>query len=221
MVTTQVVKAVPAHYRLHVGDRRAILVAASTRHADAFAAGLGALGIASKAISANLQPQRPNAKPPSAAWSPAPCGSCAAATSPARGWDVPDLAAVIVLRPTKSLAPYLQQVGRRLRPAPGMQELIVLDHAGNSLVHRLPNAPRHSNRWSTASPPGGALTEVNSTVAARQQAMASRPVSELIHEARTIDDLAAIKRARCFKSGWVWQQWHAIERRRRLGASAS
>jgi superfamily II DNA or RNA helicase len=35
------------------------------------------------------------------------------------GLDVPSVIAAILLRPTKSLALYLQQVGRALRPAPG------------------------------------------------------------------------------------------------------
>ena len=35
------------------------------------------------------------------------------------GLDVPDVLAVILLRPTQSLALYLQQVGRALRPVPG------------------------------------------------------------------------------------------------------
>lgn len=58
------------------------------------------------------------------------------------GLDVPAVGAVILLRPTQSLALYLQQVGRGLRPAPGKTRLIVLDHAGNALRHGLPDAPR-------------------------------------------------------------------------------
>ena len=46
------------------------------------------------------------------------------------GVDVPVLAGCILLRRTKSLALYLQQVGRALRPYPGKSEAIILDHAG-------------------------------------------------------------------------------------------
>ena len=46
------------------------------------------------------------------------------------GVDVPVLAGCILLRRTKSLALYLQQVGRALRPYPGKKEAIILDHAG-------------------------------------------------------------------------------------------
>lgn len=61
------------------------------------------------------------------------------------GVDVPAIEAVALLRPTKSLALYLQQVGRALRPAPGKDYAVVLDHAGNCRRHGLPDDERE---WS-------------------------------------------------------------------------
>jgi superfamily II DNA or RNA helicase len=61
------------------------------------------------------------------------------------GVDVPAIGASILLRPTQSLGLYLQQVGRTLRPAPGKERAIILDHAGNCLRHGLPDTPR---QWS-------------------------------------------------------------------------
>lgn len=61
------------------------------------------------------------------------------------GFDVPAIEAVILLRPTKSLSLYLQQVGRALRPMHGKKEAIILDHAGNSIQHGLPDDERE---WS-------------------------------------------------------------------------
>ena len=58
------------------------------------------------------------------------------------GFDVPHLDGVILLRPTKSLALYLQMVGRALRPSPGKKEAIILDHVGNHERHQLPDEPR-------------------------------------------------------------------------------
>lgn len=58
------------------------------------------------------------------------------------GVDVPAIGAAILLRPTQSLGLYLQQVGRALRPGPGKCRAIILDHAGNSLRHGLPDDPR-------------------------------------------------------------------------------
>jgi len=57
------------------------------------------------------------------------------------GFDVPAVEAAILLRPTQSLALYLQQVGRALRPQPG-KTAVILDHAGNVLRHGLPDDDR-------------------------------------------------------------------------------
>lgn len=51
------------------------------------------------------------------------------------GFDLPAVEVAILLRPTKSLSLYLQQVGRAVRPSAGKTATIVLDHAGNTAVH--------------------------------------------------------------------------------------
>ena len=56
------------------------------------------------------------------------------------GLDVPGVVATILLRPTRSLALYLQMIGRALRP--GKPRAFVLDHAGNVYRHGLPTAAR-------------------------------------------------------------------------------
>lgn len=61
------------------------------------------------------------------------------------GFDLPAIEVAILLRPTQSLALYLQQVGRALRPYPGKPYALILDHAGNALRHGLPDDER---QWS-------------------------------------------------------------------------
>jgi DNA repair protein RadD len=51
------------------------------------------------------------------------------------GFDLPAIEVAILLRPTKSLSMYLQQVGRAIRPNPGKDKTIVLDHCGNTAMH--------------------------------------------------------------------------------------
>lgn len=51
------------------------------------------------------------------------------------GMDVPGIVGCILLRRTLSLSLYLQQTGRALRPAPGKDHAIILDHAGNYKIH--------------------------------------------------------------------------------------
>lgn len=55
------------------------------------------------------------------------------------GFDIPEIEAVILMRPTQSLAIYLQQIGRCLRPFHGKEFAYVLDHAGNVLRHGFPD----------------------------------------------------------------------------------
>lgn len=58
------------------------------------------------------------------------------------GYDCPALETVMLLRPTMSLAMYLQQVGRALRPADGKAYATILDHVGNSDFHGDPDIDR-------------------------------------------------------------------------------
>jgi DNA repair protein RadD len=53
------------------------------------------------------------------------------------GVDIPGCHVGIFLRPTASLGLYLQQCGRILRPSPGKEFAILLDHCGNSQRHGL------------------------------------------------------------------------------------
>lgn len=53
------------------------------------------------------------------------------------GWDLPQLRCIILARPTRSFGLFLQIIGRGLRPAPGKEHCIILDHAGATLQHGL------------------------------------------------------------------------------------
>ncbi len=75
------------------------------------------------------------------------------------GFDLPDAACVLLTRPTMSLALYLQMVGRGLRPKLGQDngDCVILDLAGNSLRHGLPEEDREwSLRARGEQPPGDA-----------------------------------------------------------------
>lgn len=54
------------------------------------------------------------------------------------GFDVPAIECVQLARPTKSLALYLQMVGRGLRPVEGKGECVILDHVNTVFEHGLP-----------------------------------------------------------------------------------
>jgi DNA repair protein RadD len=57
------------------------------------------------------------------------------------GWDQPDVACIVLARPTKSMGLYRQMIGRVLRPAPGKEYALVLDHAGATWQHGLVEEP--------------------------------------------------------------------------------
>jgi superfamily II DNA or RNA helicase len=61
------------------------------------------------------------------------------------GVDVPVVSGAILLRPTQSLAMFLQQIGRALRPKPDGSSAVILDHVGN--VHRF-GMPDSDRDWS-------------------------------------------------------------------------
>lgn len=58
------------------------------------------------------------------------------------GWDLPSLGGVVFLRLSKSLAFFLQAIGRGARMAPGKTEFDVHDFGGNVFVHGHPYADR-------------------------------------------------------------------------------
>lgn len=79
----------------------------------------------------------------------------------AEGFDLPSVEAVQCVRPTQSLTFWLQMVGRSLRPHPGKDHAVIIDHTENWIVHGTPDRPRHwslepvsldTGRWNVACP---------------------------------------------------------------------
>lgn len=66
--------------------------------------------------------------------------SCAALL--AEGWDQPSIRTMILARPTKSLIRYIQMAGRILRPFPGKDKALLLDHSGTVLRLGFPTQDR-------------------------------------------------------------------------------
>lgn len=128
------------------------------------------------------------------------------------GLDIPGIEAVQILRPTKSVSLYLQQIGRALRPASGKDYAIILDHTKNWITHGLPDDERE---WSldgavkrkarklerTAS---GEVREVREIVHHREATLTEikRGVVNPSLVAR-LQDLFAIQKSRGYKAAWV------------------
>ena len=71
------------------------------------------------------------------------------------GFDLPDASCVMITRPTKSLALYLQMVGRGLRPKDDGGDCLILDLAGNAEEHGLPEDYREWSLAARGNPPVG------------------------------------------------------------------
>jgi superfamily II DNA or RNA helicase len=131
------------HYQRLAPGRRAIVFAASVAHSEHLAEAFRAAGIPAVHVDgATDRDTRRQAVEDFAA------GRVAVLCNVelfGEGFDVPAVEAVILARPTQSLALHLQQVGRALRVAEGKAEALILDHVGNLARHGLPDDPRE---WS-------------------------------------------------------------------------
>lgn len=129
-----------AHYRRLCPGKRAVAFAVSIEHSQHIAASFNEAGIPAEHVDGGTDPaERDNAvKRFERGDTLVLCN----AELFGEGFDVPAIEAAILLRPTQSLSLYLQQVGRALRPSPGKAQAIILDHAGNSARHGLPDDER-------------------------------------------------------------------------------
>jgi DNA repair protein RadD len=74
------------------------------------------------------------------------------------GWDCPQVDLVILCRPTKSPALFVQMIGRGSRPAPGKRDVLILDMVNNFREHGDPAAPEV--RWRRGGAEGEAPVKV-------------------------------------------------------------
>lgn len=128
------------HYRKLCNGEPAVVFCASVAHANHVAEQYRAAGYRAKAVDGNMpDSERKNAIEGLGDGSLQVLTSCDIISE---GTDIPVISAAILLRPTQSLGLYLQQVGRALRPAPGKDRAIILDHVGNVLRHGMPDEDR-------------------------------------------------------------------------------
>lgn len=130
-------------YADHCAGRPALLFAINVRHARSIAEEFAAAGIASEVLTGTDKANEVTRK---LAWLRAG-GLVIAVDKVSAGFDLPDLAAILSLRPTKSAQLWVQQLGRVARAAPDKAAGLVLDHADNTLRLGTLTEPRD---WRTA-----------------------------------------------------------------------
>lgn len=126
-----------AHYGTRARGRLAILAAVGIEHSKHLAAAFRAAGI--PAAHADATTDREERK--RVLSMPAPGVICQVDIC-GKGWDRPEVSAVIDCRPTQSLARWLQFVGRGVRPFEFKETCVLLDHSGNVIRFGMPDAAR-------------------------------------------------------------------------------
>ena len=95
------------------------------------------------------------------------------------GWDEPLVDTIILASPTRSLARYLQRIGRGMRPAEGKTEVLIVDLVGSLYMHGPPEdivgwelEPERPDR---KRPPGGGLVKRRGLCPICKQEMTANP----------------------------------------------
>jgi DNA repair protein RadD len=129
-----IVGAIPEHYRKHANGLPAVLYGAGVEHAKMCRDAFAEAGIVAEHVDASTP-----ANERAAIIERLRSGQTQVVTNCGiltEGWDFPDLACVILARPTLSRGLHRQMVGRVMRP--GKHPPVVLDHAGNVHAHGWP-----------------------------------------------------------------------------------
>lgn len=135
-ITGDVVK----HYRKHLNGTPTVAFCVSVAHAQHVAEVFRAQGFTAASVDGKMGKQERKAIIDD--FSAGRLSVLTSADLISEGFDVPGIYGAILLRPTKSLALYLQQVGRALRPCEGKPAATILDHVGNCERHGLPDDDR-------------------------------------------------------------------------------
>jgi superfamily II DNA or RNA helicase len=134
---------VVSHYQRLAGGSRAVVFCVSISHAIHVADQFNEAGIPASHVDGSMD--KAKRRRILSAFRDGSIRILSSADLISEGFDLPAIETAILLRPTKSLGLYLQQVGRALRPAPGKQNAIILDHVQNTVRHGLPDIHR---QWS-------------------------------------------------------------------------
>jgi len=128
------------HYRKHADQKRAVAFCVTLAHAQSVCAKFNAAGVRSEIIDGTME--REARRSLVNRFKSGETTLMVSVDVVSEGFDLPAIECVISLRKTKSLSLWIQQTGRGLRKLEGKKEAIILDHAGNSLMHGLPDDPR-------------------------------------------------------------------------------
>ncbi|MGH9291923.1 MAG: DEAD/DEAH box helicase [Acidimicrobiales bacterium] len=111
-----------------LSERRSVVFGASVPHAKALARAYRKAGLRTGAVFGDMAPSDRTAT--LSAWRSGRLDLVANFGVLTEGYDLPELSAVVVARPTLSPGLYVQMIGRGLRPARGKVECLIIDTTG-------------------------------------------------------------------------------------------
>lgn len=113
-----------------IGDRLTVVFAADVKHAQALARGYQAQGLRAATIWGAMPPADRSQLLDD--WRAGRVQVVTSVSTLLEGFDLPELAAAVIARPTQSPGRYVQQIGRVSRIAPGKADALVLDVTGSA-----------------------------------------------------------------------------------------
>ncbi len=153
----QLVGDIVTHWHRLAEGRRTVVFATSVAHAIHLRDEFGRSGVAAAHVDGGTPTDERDAiLARLAAGSLEVVVNCGVLTE---GFDLPTIGCIVMARPTKSLTLFRQIVGRGLRPAPGKDHVLILDHAGATFEHGL---IEESIKW-TLAPDGRAERQSRSS----------------------------------------------------------
>lgn len=118
-----------SHFQRYLPDGTAIAFCCSVAHAEAVAEAFRSRGITAASIDGKMDTS--TRRDLLARLGTGDIRVLTSCSLIGEGVDVPSVGGCILLRPTQSLSLHLQMIGRALRPSPGKDEAVILDHVGN------------------------------------------------------------------------------------------
>jgi superfamily II DNA or RNA helicase len=198
-------------YRHHCPDRRCLVFAISVAYSQAIAARYNAAGIPAIHLDGETpSEERREALARFAAGEIKVISNCGLF---GEGLDIPALEAVQIARPTKSLSLWLQMVGRALRPAPGKEFAILIDHTKNHLIHGLPTRKRIWSLDGVESMPARLKRKPNGEVEEVEETAIEETPAQFV-EVQELEgpwgewwgEVLSAQQRRNYKPGWLYYQ---------------
>jgi DNA repair protein RadD len=135
----QLVGDLVTHWLKHAAGRRTVVFATGVKHSVHIRNEFRSAGIAAEHIDGKTpQDERDDILRRLSAGEVSVVSNCQVLVE---GWDQPAVSCLILARPTRQLGMFRQMVGRVLRPAPGKDHALILDHSGATFDHGFAEDP--------------------------------------------------------------------------------